>query len=352
MTTPVTLPLLNPTLTPDVQLAQIIENDPVFLAARDKLDQELAEIRQRHSQSVAEHSRLTQVCLDSLVNDKKTGQKHPDGMELKVSRNYRSDLKHHFNVWFMVKVSHETTARFEVNAAASHYAGDDVMFSLVSLSYYDPAVEAGQDSDCEDDISRIAALPDLAAFESYGKAHDMAMRFIKSMLNPVSDVVSDTLREMVCALGLAQALQQQIDDYRRLYSRDIVNAWRSQYRAVSYDDFNALYNGKPGDSMAFVMVRYSSDDSRPPGFRVIMYTSYFRFALQLNDKGRQLIDLRVTGFDSLMARKLDALNKVLVEKGVPDTDLLAYFGSALRVPDELEHSVFPRNGIVINTPSR
>lgn len=351
MTSPVMLPLLNPTLDTDVSLAQTIESDPVFLAARDKLNQELAEIRQRHSKSVAEYSRLTQVCLDSVLSNKNAGQKHPDGVELKISRNYRSDLKHHFNIWFMVKVSHETTARFEVNAAASLYAGD-VTFSQVSLSYDDPAVEIGQDSDGEDDTSRIAVLADLSAFESYGKAHDIAMRFVKSLLNPVSDVVSDTLREMVCALGLTYALQQQIDDYRRLYSRDIVNAWRSQYRAVSYDDFNSLYNGKPGDSMAFVMVRYSSDDSRPPGFRVIMYTSYFRFALQLNDKGRQLVDLRVTGFDSLMARKLDALNKALVEQGRPDAELMAPFSCALRVPDELEHSVFPRNGIVINTPSR
>ena len=345
MSQPSALPILNPTIAPGASLVQVIENDPAFLAAREKVDAELRQIRQEQKKNDANYQRAMLACATALTNSSSFA---PSAIDLHVKRNFCRELDHHFDITLKVPLNNTHDARFVVELGASLYEGE-VSFSNVRLSYYDPTIDAEQDSD-EEDNSHSVVLTDLAALDVYRTAHELSLRFAKAVLDATANPIADPLREVILCKGLEQALNSQVYSYRTLYSREPVNAWRSQYRVISMDDLRALYDGNPGQQLSLVFVRSGSDDGRPEGFRVLMSTQHVKLELRCDEKGRRIADCRVTGFDSGLANKLDHLNAAFTEGRTPGTELTNYFSFALLVSDTVEHSVFPRNTIVINTP--
>lgn len=348
---------------PQTDLLSDISHDPVFIQAKELEKANIQRLRDDMDATKAQFNTLIADTVRAAVTPYASAERLADpalnSVSLRVCRitegvNY--ELR-----FYVAKLQRDLPDTLNGDAH-SNYSRNGSGFSAVvkvilqpdaTVRFYGAAfmVETPGDDDENDDIFDQDATP-LFDVDSPDNAREIAematlvSRFIETLLDTADSPLKDNAAALIALSVTRSKLDSKWYDYRSVYGMTLLIAWRRQFRQISADDLQALWDGDAGAVLKIAQISSNQDDTREPGVRVVVNAHYYEISLHGIGSDRRLVDLKKQGYSSWMDRKLVALTKLLADKNTSAIQTNARMLSALLLDGPVDKSYFKSSTII------
>lgn len=351
---------MNTIFQPTADLTAQVSQDPVFIAARDREKALVADLKAKIAQAVEAQSKAHQFILSGLLVSDTEQLREQNGHFVGLSLLHcRGERRNQYHITLRVspvtlidgKPEAKLSMAFALTLTAFLTQDNAITLSDVTMTSLS---DVDNDDTGDDGVSRSAlVLNNMADLHAFTDASGIVSRFAQAVLSPEDNPTTDALRQLLAAHALKSDLDDQCYDYRSRFGRSLITAWRKQYRHVTLDDLQSLWQREPGTRMRIACFNANTDDTRPVGHRVVLCVRYYEIAVEDTLKGRQLVDRRACGYDGHFSRWLQTINTLLSAGGqVEVTQQINHFlAPMLILPDTANRDSLPRNTVIIHTAS-